>query len=164
MCWCCLHNPVLGLNDQISCSKPCGYDMQILYSDSESPWKMGLETGWTIQNGKGCVFLFWTWYPSGIWSYWNTHWEFWISLFRFRISLKNGSRCKLNGLIWNGSPNPLLDTKYWFGCSRGYRPDIKFLFLYSQSPWKMGLNTSWMKWIGGGHTIPFWCASPIWPY
>jgi len=164
MCWCSLRNPVLGLNDQISCSKPCGYDMPILYSDSESPWKVERETGWTIQNGKGCVFLFWTWYPSGIWSYWNTHWEFWISLFRFRISLKNGSRCKLNELIRSGSPDPLLDTKYWFGCSRGYRPDIKFLFLYSQSPWKMGLNTSWMKWIGGGHTIPFWCASPIWPY
>ena len=150
MCWCSLHNPVLGLNDQISCSEPCGYDMQILYSDSESPWKMGLETGWTIQNGKGCVFLFWTWYPSRIWSYWNTNWEFWISLFRFGMSLKNGSRCKLNEINRRRSPNPLPMPKHRFGHSSFYKQNQVMGPWYSESPRKTGPGT------GPTNQIHFW--------
>ena len=38
---------------------------------------------------------------------------------------------------------------------------LNFCFYILDLLEKMRLDTSWMKWIGGGHTILFWCASPI---
>ena len=52
---------------------------------------------------------------SPILEYWDTQWEFWISLFKFRIPSKFGSRTTLNEINRRRSPNMVLlpQSLFW---------------------------------------------------
>ena len=76
--------------------------------------------------------------------------EFQISLFRFTISSKFRSRCKLNETNWRRSPNPLLVPKHHFRYSTCYRMNQTSLCWYSESQWKTGPSASQTVPIGGG--------------
>ena len=101
-------------------------------------------------------------YPESFWLLWRIQSSYQHFVFRFRISLKNGFRRKLNHPKQSKSPNPLLIpitylSHYQFTNIMSYSENFKFLSLDSESHQNLGLNASWTVWIREDHPTCSWC-------
>ena len=101
-------------------------------------------------------------YPESFWLLWRIQSSYQYFMFRFRISLKNGFRHKLNHPKQRKSPNPLLIpitylSHYRFIHIMSYSENFKFPSLDSESHQNLGLNASWTVWIGADHPTCSWC-------
>ena len=87
-----------------------------------------------------------------------------IFVARFTISLKNGSRYKLNETKRWQSRKYYFSHHHWSSHIWSYIENFTFPSLDLDSPWKMGLDTIWTMSIGEHDQTPSWCTNHCFGY
>lgn len=98
-------------------------------------------------------------YPGSFWPLQRIQNRYHHSVFRFKFSLKNGSKHKLNHSKQRRSPFP--DTYQWFVHIGSCGENFKFPSSDSESPQKLSLEASWMVPIRGGYPTCSWCPITV---